>query len=472
LNSLRAGQVSDADLITGLRSKTLPVVKRKTTMPTSVAGTSSGTGGNQPAMPLDDNIYRGSRHRMPKPGERNAPEFDPEKPEELGRFFERIEDWFLDEEITDNLERKRKIVKYLDADSEVQWKALSTFATGTYEEFKSQVMASYPAAEEVMKGSVSALRRKIKKLGPVPADDRDELLQLVRVMTAEIMKLKKIAPPIHTNRELVDLFLERLDPDFAARVANKLAVHRLIHANLPVNQVEPRNPEDMYDIEEVMEMAKQTSLEQANPFGKFLAVSTTSAPPVIAKFEEAIAHLNDSIKVQMQHSQTVDQKLSMLQNFMQQPKQGYSDANHGCRTHGHQASGSSAMNCFYCDGAHRMGDCEEVRIHLDLGLLKKVEGRLRLADGSRLPKEPGKTTRELVEALKSRPGIVMMSKIQDKTSLYPRTKHYMQSQSNEQDEEGVMQELIHKLGTDRVRQCLQAREEYIAEAAEWEQNFD
>jgi len=300
------------------------------------------------------------------------------------------------------------------------------------------------------------------------------LLLLVRVMTAEIMKLKKITPPIHTNRELVDLFLERLDPEFAARVANKLAVHRLIHANLPANQAVPRNPEDMYDIEEVMEMAKQTSLEQANPFGKFLAISTTSAPPVIAKFEEAIAHLNDSIKVQMQHSKTVDQKLSMLQNFMQQPKQGYPEAQQGSRPYGNQAGNSGSMNCFYCEGPHRIIDCEEVRTHLDLGLLKKVEGRLRLADGSRLPRETGKTARELVEALKGRPGIIMMSKIQDKAAVSQRNKPvagYMQSQNEDHDQE-IMEDLIHKLGTEKVRQCLQAREEYIAEAEEWEQNFD
>jgi hypothetical protein len=446
-----------------------------------MAGPSSGASSSQLTTAATQNNARIAKHRMPKPGERNAPEFDTDKPEELGRFFERIEDWLLDEEITDDDEKKKKIVKYLDADSEVQWKALSKFAIGTYEEFKTQVMASYPAAEEVMKGSVSALQKKIKKLGPVPADDRDELLSLVRIMTAEIMKLKKITPPIHTNRELVDLFLGRLDSDFAARVANKLAVHRLINANLMANQAVPRNPEDMYDIEEVMEMAKQTSLEQANPFGKFLSVATSSAPPVMAKFEEAIAHLNDSISVQVQHSKAVDQKLSMLQSFMQQPRRSYQDTqqinkpggqSYG-NTSGHTAGNSHLMNCFYCDGPHKIGDCEEVRIHLDLGLLKKIDGRLKLADGSRLPREEGKTARELVEAMKNtRPGVILMSKI-DKSSLYPRNgvSSYMQIQ-NEEDEEQAMQELIVKLGTDKVRQCLQAREEYNAEAEEWEQNFE
>ena len=103
--------------------------------------------------------------------------------------------------------------------------ALSTYIDSTFEEFKAEVMASYPKAEDVMKGSVSALRRKIKRLGPIEADDRDKLLTLIRIMTAEVLKLKKISPPIHTNRELVELFLGRLSQDFAARVANKLSVH-------------------------------------------------------------------------------------------------------------------------------------------------------------------------------------------------------------------------------------------------------
>lgn len=87
---------------------------------------------------------------MPKPGEKNAPTFDQEKPEELGRFFERIEDWFADEGIQGDADKKRRIVKYLDPDSESQWKALTQFSDGTFTNFKKAVMASYPRAEEVL----------------------------------------------------------------------------------------------------------------------------------------------------------------------------------------------------------------------------------------------------------------------------------------------------------------------------------
>lgn len=431
-------------------------------------GTSSGTSGTQPAASSSAVVNRGQKHRMPKPGDKNAPTFEPEKPEELGRFFDRVEDWFLDEEINDDDERKRRIVKYLDADSEVQWKALTKFATGTYEEFKAQVMSSYPKAEEVMKGSVTALKRKIKKLGPIPADDRDELLSLIRIMTAEIMKLKKISPPIHTNRELVELFLGQLDADFAARVANKLTVHRLISAHANAQPEAVRNTEDMYDIEEVMEMAKQTSLEQGNPFGKFLSLNTVTASPTTAKLEEAVARLTDSINVQLAHSQQMDKQLNKLQSFVNQPKVMTGEHRHPAPSY----NTSGNMDCFYCHGPHRMGDCDYVKIHMEMGLVAKMDGRLKLADGNRLPREPGKSTQDLVEAL-NRPGLISTAKIKDKASLYNRmtATSYVQSLTGE-DEERVAHSLIERLGVDKIRQFVLEREEYNAEAEEWEQNFD
>ena len=54
-----------------------------------------------------------------------------------------MEDWFLEDGLVDQ-DKKKTIVKYLDAESETQWKALSKFRDGTYTEFKAQVMRSYP----------------------------------------------------------------------------------------------------------------------------------------------------------------------------------------------------------------------------------------------------------------------------------------------------------------------------------------
>lgn len=458
-----------------------------------MAGPSTGTT-NVPRNPTNSEnqnqtVYSLGRHRMPKPGEKNAPMFDPDKPEELGRFFDRIEDWFRDDEIVGDLEKKRRIVRYLDADSEIQWKAFSKFAAGTYEEFKTQVMSSYPAAEEVMKGSVAALKRKIKKIGPVATDERDELLSLVRIMTAEVMKLKNITPPIHTNRELVELFLGRLTADFASRVAGKLSMHRLFEQAPQNIGAVVRNPEDMYDIEEVMDMAKHTSLEQTNPFGKFLTVSPNHDASSM-KLEEAVARLTDSINLQAKYNQQVDQKLAGLQSFMNQPRVQQSSNNFGSMNQGsapysrglppvqNPVQGQTS-GCFYCAGAHRIPDCEAVVLHLDLGWLKKVNGYLRLPDGSKLPRDPGKTTREVIEQLnKAKPGLIHMHQIPDKTSLYQASQNmssFMQNDLRSNSGDAEMQhllELVQKVGMDQAKKALAISVQEKEEEDEWRQNFE
>jgi hypothetical protein len=437
------------------------------------------------ARARDDSVnQRAGRHRMPKPGEKNAPLFDTEKPEELGRFFDRIEDWFLDDEVESDEEKKRRIVKYLDADSEIQWKALSKYTDGTYAEFKAQVMSSYPAAEEVMKGSVAALKRKIKKIGPVATDERDDLLSLIRIMTAEVMKLKKISPPIHTNRELVELFLGRLTTDFASRVAGKLSTHRLFDKARAEDIHQVRNPEDMYDIEEVMDMAKHTSMEQTNPFGKFLnPVSSQSTTNV--KLEEAVARFTDSLNLQAKYNQQVEQKLNSLQSLMNQAKNaprdyGNTNAQAGY-ARGQQLSNSATHNnnCYYCAGMHRIPDCETVALHLTLGWLKRIDGYIRLPDGSKLPKDPVKTTKELVEQMnKPKPGLINMNRIQDKTSLYQASAHapsYVQSEESENINGAEMQHLLNmvqKLGMEKAQRLLTSQVQAQEEDDEWNQNFE
>jgi hypothetical protein len=418
--------------------------------------------------------------KMPKPGEKNAPAFDPEKPEELGRFFERMADWFADENIRSDVDKKRRIVRYLDPDSEGQWKALPEFSTGTFEEFKLQVMSSYPAAEEVLKGSVTALKRKIKKLGPIAVDERDELLTLIRVMTAEIVKLKNISPPIHTNRELVELFLARLTPDFATRISEKLSVNGLIGANNQGEDAEVRNAEDMYDVAEVMNMAKRTSLEHANPFGKYLWRSHEATNNV--KLEEAVARLTDSITAQTQYTKTIEQRLVSMQHNMNQsraqPQAPPPNYNRNLVPTSNHVTPYNGGPCFYCNGPHRVANCEDVFRHLDLGWIKRIDGLLKWPDGMRILREIGKTMKEVVEGRnKSVPGIIPVSKIQDKTSLYqevPSASNYIQNQSTaptDDDASRTLFELVQQWGADKIQKLLN-RESITEEGEPYDQNFD
>ena len=465
----------------------------ESTMPTSTTNPSaSSTSGNQnprgtSSNPRDDQDPQTnpnvpmptSTRKMPKPGEKNAPAFNPERPEELGRFFERMEDWFADEGIVSDVDKKRRIVRYLDADSEIQWKALPVFTDGTFEEFRKEVMASYPKAEEMLRGSVSALKKKILKLGPVAADDRDELLTLVRIMTAEVQKLKRITPPIHTNRELVELFLGRLTPDFAARVANKLSVHRLLGTDKQAEDPPARNTEDMYDIEDVMKMAKHTSLEHANPFGKFLRGVPGIATETNVKLEEAVARLSDSIKSQTHYNQQVEQRLASMHTFLSQsrPPTAQPGYNRGLAPSNSYVNSGSAPTCFYCRGLHRVAECEQALQHLDLGWVVKIDNHLRLPDGRSIPRDGVKTMKEVVEAMnKPKGGIIPISKVPDKAALYQdsaRLSSYAQSQVTEEDSVRALTELIQKIGVDKVQRMLSApTSESLEVEGEWEQNFE
>jgi hypothetical protein len=415
---------------------------------------------------------------MPRPGEKNAPTFDPEKPEELGRFFERMTDWFIEDDIVDDVERKKRIVKYLDPDSEYQWKALPTFEAGTWEEFKAQAMASYPAAEEVTKGSVAALKRKIRKIGPVAPDARDELLSLIRNMTAEVVKLKKITPPIHTNRELVGLFLDRLTPDFATRVASKLSMHRLVNEKA-AEQDQTRNPEDMYDIEEVMEITRHTSLEYANPFGKYITMSGGAPSASTVKLEEAVARLTDSLNLQTSQNRQIEQRLTNLQNSVTYRSSNSSNAatvGTITRTQSNGLPNQFDLDCFYCKGPHLINDCEHVHKHLETGWIIRIDGKYRLPNGSPLPRDPLKTTMILVEAINAakRGGLIPMSKIQDKEAV-KGTIFAQLAEEQSEDYEGfkTIVQLAQSLGIGQVQRFLETQvHKRNKEEAEWEKNFE
>lgn len=137
-----------------------------------------------------------------------------------------------------------------------------------------------------------------------------------------------------------------------------------------------------------------------------------------------------------------------------------------------------ADECYYCKGAHRIGDCEIAHQHLDMGLVKKIDNRLTLPDGSRIPRDGNKCMREVVEAItKSRPGIIPMSKIQDKASLY-QEGHNMASFTQAQGQAAgdtstrALLEMIQKVGVDRVQKLLSQAQGQEEEEDEWEQNFD
>ena len=105
-------------------------------------------------------------------------------------------------------------------------------------------------------------------------------------------------------------------------MAQKLVMHHVVQATAAATQG-ARNLEDMYNIDEVMQVTKHMLLESANLFGKFLASNLGLQSEVTAKLEEAVVKLTDTMhinnQVQEQYMKRVNQRLSTFQTFLNQP---------------------------------------------------------------------------------------------------------------------------------------------------------
>ena len=83
---------------------------------------------------------------LPAYGDRTAPTFDPARPRELIRFFENYEDLWDRTGQTDHQLKKRRAARYATPDVAEEWEALGIWSTGTYNKWKSEVLALYPSA--------------------------------------------------------------------------------------------------------------------------------------------------------------------------------------------------------------------------------------------------------------------------------------------------------------------------------------
>lgn len=401
---------------------------------------------------------------MPRANAREAPRFNGEKPEELVRFLQQMEDLFKECAITDLQNKKDYLGKYADHKTEQEWRAFDYYDTGTWEEYKNELLETYPEAMDDHQGSLLRLERILREHHNVASNDAVGLMSLRRSFNAEAKKLLK-APAALSNRELVQKFLGCLAPEFQLQVINRLTLKTSVNpaTQTPVQAavqtgvqgaggnpapvvttIPARRKEDQFDLAIVIAEAVDIA---SRAFGS-LAVITDYA-------RESVSPAKDTVKVEIEEVRTQVTTLmdriaakektdrynhEAIMKILQQGSASYpsmrSDNQGPAPQRGNQLGNSG--DCFYCqESGHMQGDCPHRLLHLDQGKIKIVENnRMRLGDGSFLPRDPtsSKSLKERVEAATagqggnqfyfdeapaSRPGIIQLGGAgHDQHSIY------------------------------------------------------
>ncbi|SJL18622.1 uncharacterized protein ARMOST_22219 [Armillaria ostoyae] len=319
-----------------------------------------------------------STQKMPRPTSRDAPKFDSDEPENLRRFLGQMEDLFSDYSITDDDEKKKKLVRYTDARTEEEWQALEEYDNGTFAEFKEAVLKNYPEAADAETGTWERLTRISRKFSNLGADERES-----------------------------GKFTESLSPAFRANIASRLSIKRGIKsvtaaaaaggggaAAAPVVAKPVKRREDMHTLDEVVAEADDIALNSSTSYllsatsGSISSTGATSGSGIKAEFEEVkqqVATLLDHIDVS--EKQAKERQEQILRAFQQGGNNG-SSLRQPRPQNEHSGAGPS-NNCWYdWKPGHFVRDCQNVQKHVAEGLLKLVDRKFMMADGTPIPREP------------------------------------------------------------------------------------
>jgi hypothetical protein len=382
---------------------------------------------------------------MISPSARDAPRFSSDRPQELRRFLRMMEDLWKDANIKDDEEKKASLGKYADQESEEEWKAFENYPRGnSWASFKEELVANYPEAAEAERGTPARIKQVCRDMKGIRLGDLGALYAFRRAFMAEARKLAQ-APAAMANRELVELFIGTLSPQFATAViqflGNKIDTAQQAAVITGIGRT-PRRPEDRYDLEEVCKAASQVSessqgmyhlmksgVDQAegrreSNFNQYQS-ETSNLVQKLEGLENNQAEEKDKLEVANKNLNNrfndLEKMMKSLVNHVQsgngngnrrEPVEQYNPGS-GIKLGqpgtipkwGPTANRNGNMdhNCFYCGGKnHYIPECDELKNDIRTGYVKlSNDGKLRNGDGGFIPgSSNGATIKERIEKQK------------------------------------------------------------------------
>ncbi|KAK0435980.1 hypothetical protein EV421DRAFT_1908262 [Armillaria borealis] len=340
---------------------------------------------------------------MPGPNEKSTPRFEKSTdPEELERFFARLEELFNKCAVALDLDKKKYAVIYTDIKMEKQWKVLDHFAKGTYEEFKKDVLSSYDGALDGNCDTMQELKQLIRRYRLSPIQEKSEYMSFKREFQVLAVVLKKEGDGVAESTS----WKTSRDP------ANPYTLEEVMASGLDVLQGVFSSMDRKCDEACGLDTAASSTRELHRTQSGTRNNSSTSKSMV--KQEDVggiLASMKDIFEQQAQQAQQERQRIAVLEkafvkqqktitNFLQQQQQQmqaqqYNQYNARPAPSGFSSaprqmnSGASSLNRFDCrfcgESGHLNAECPIRMDYLNTGKIVMVKGRACLPDGGEFP---------------------------------------------------------------------------------------
>ncbi|KAG6874577.1 hypothetical protein C0992_007421 [Termitomyces sp. T32_za158] len=293
---------------------------------------------------------------------------------------------------------KNKVLDYVDAQTEVEWRGVKMFKSNEagWDEFIKEIVKSYPEALNGA-GSVVVLDKICKAHTRLGTEDGPEINSFIRKFRAQATQLME-DKGVYGNGQLVQKFLKCFKPSFAELILLRALQIYGHHAST----LRKRHRDNKYDLDEIIEVV-QLILEDAidredDDFERGIERKINKAVKVkteLPEAEETMANLQDSVmamgKVIKSYTQTLQQTLqqefrSMAQALNTRP--GMGQTTQASYNNMNQAAGSLGR-CFHrWEPGHRHYNCPHMKWQVAEGKLILVDGKPRLKNGDSVPPEP------------------------------------------------------------------------------------
>jgi hypothetical protein len=348
---------------------------------------------------------------MPRPLSNEAPRWDGRDADGLREFIYQLERLFETCKINDDKDKLKWAVSYLNSQTRIEWMGFPEFSDpqATWAGFLERLKKEYPELVTSEQGSVRALNRICDQYRPISLGSEDQLLAFKRRFTIEANKCLK-DPPIISNRELVDKFIQTLDDDFRNLLDQRLALvggSRTDARGQPINANDLRE-EDPYDWTTVADTAVKLvsgktlhrslgargSQPGVNPSSSIGAGQPITKKELFAITEgisntlaQELAAIKDTIGVQEKNFKAYIDSIKGSTSNSRGPVQSTGNTQYMNR-----------QNCFYCGKeGHGWAFCPSKDEDIQAGRIYIDGNRAYFADKTPIPRGEGPIRKRVME---------------------------------------------------------------------------